>query len=460
MDDTPGATPDPQENPEGRRPRGRALDRQLLALAIPALGALVAEPLFVLIDSAMVGHLGTAELAGLSLSSTLLMTAVGVFVFLAYATTAATARRVGAGDRAGGVSAGIDGMWLALVLGAVTTAALMATAPHLVSAMGAPEAVVPHAVAYLRWSAPGLPGMLLVLAATGTLRGLLDTRTPFVVAVAGALSNIALNALFIYGLGMGVAGSGLGTAVAQTGMGLTLVLVVLHRARGIGVDLRPRAAGIWSAARAGTPLLVRTLTLRGAILATVAVATSLGAVSLAGHQVVNAMWGLAAFALDALAIAAQAMVGQALGAGDVSYVRALMRRCLQWGTAAGAVIGVVFAAAGWWLAPLFTADDDVRLAAAVGLAVSGACLPIAGWVYVLDGVLIGAGDGRYLAWAGVLTLVVYLPLAWVVQEFAPDGAAGLAWLWLAFGGGFMTARAVTTGLRARGTSWMVPGASR
>jgi len=436
------------------------LDRQILALAIPALGALVAEPLFVLIDSAMVGHLGTAELAGLSLSSTLLMTAVGIFVFLAYATTAATARRVGAGDRAGGVTAGIDGMWLALLLGAVTTAATLLLAPHLVSAMGAPAEVVPHAVAYLRWSAPGLPGMLLMLAATGTLRGLLDTRTPFVVAVAGALSNIALNAMFIYGVGMGVAGSGLGTALAQTGMGVTLVLVVVRRARGIGVDLRPRGAGIWSAARAGTPLLVRTLTLRGAILATVAVATSLGAVSLAGHQVVNAMWGLAAFGLDALAIAAQAMVGQALGAGDVTYVRALMRRNLQWGTAAGAVIGVAFAAGGWWLAPLFTGDDDVRMAAAVGLAVSGACLPIAGWVYVLDGVLIGAGDGRYLAWAGLLTLVVYLPLAWVVQQFAPDGAAGLAWLWLAFGAGFMTARAVTTGLRARGTSWMVPGAAR
>jgi putative MATE family efflux protein len=460
VDDTPEDPTDPQHQPEGRRPKGRALDRQILALAIPALGALVAEPLFILIDSAMVGHLGTAELAGLSLSSTLLTTAVGIFVFLAYATTAATARRVGAGDRAGGVSAGIDGMWLALVLGALSTAAFLLAAPRLVTALGAPESVVPHAVAYLRWSAPGLVGMLLVLAATGTLRGLLDTRTPFVVAVAGAVSNVGLNALFIYGLDMGVAGSGLGTATAQTAMGVVLALVVLHRARGIGVSLRPRGAGIWSAARSGTPLLVRTLTLRGAILATVAVATSLGAVSLAAHQVVNAMWGLAAFGLDALAIAAQAMVGQALGAGDVGQVRALMRRCLQWGTAAGVVIGVVFAAVGWWLAPLFTGDDDVRFAAAVGLAVAGACLPIAGWVYVLDGVLIGAGDGRYLAWAGVVTLVVYLPLVWAVQEFAPDGAAGLAWLWVAFGGAFMTARAVTTGLRARGTTWMVLGSGR
>jgi putative MATE family efflux protein len=460
VDDTPKARVNPRRSPEADRPTGRLLDRQILALALPALGALVAEPLFILIDSVMVGHLGTAELAGLALSSTLLTTAVGVFVFLAYATTAAAARRVGAGDRPGAVAAGMDGMWLGLGLGLVAAAAAFAAAPWIVEAMGAPDAVAPHAVAYLRASAPGLPGMLLVLAATGTLRGLLDTRTPFVVAVAGALSNIGLNAVFIYGLGLGVAGSGLGTAVAQTGMAVALGLVVLRGARGLGVSLRPHVAGIWSAALAGAPLFVRTLTLRLAILATVAVATSLGAVALAAHQVVNAMWGLAAFGLDALAIAAQALVGRGLGAGDVPHVRAVMRRCLQWGTGAGVALGVVFAAAGWWLAPLFTADDDVRLAAAVGLAVAGACLPIAGWVFVLDGVLIGAGDGRYLAWAGAVTLVVYLPLAWAVQAYAPDGVAGLAWLWAAFGGAFMAARAVTTGLRARGTAWMVLGAER
>jgi Na+-driven multidrug efflux pump len=137
-----------------------------------------------------------------------------------------------------------------------------------------------------------------------------------------------------------------------------------------------------------------------------------------------------------------------------------MRRSLQWGVAAGALLGVAFAAGGWFLAPLFTTDDEVRLAAAVGLAVAGACLPVAGWVFVLDGVLIGAGDGRYLAWAGVVTLVVYLPLAAAVDAWAPDGAVGLAWLWAAFGGAFMLARAVTTGLRARGAAWMVLGAGR
>ncbi|MEE6271974.1 MATE family efflux transporter [Georgenia sp. MJ206] len=435
----------------------RRLDRRILALAVPALGALVAEPLFVLVDSVMVGHLGTAQLAGLSLASTLLVSAVGVFVFLAYATTAATARRIGAGDRHGAISAGIDGMWLALALGLVTATLAHAAAPWVVDALGAPPDVAQHAVAYLRASAPGLPGMLLVLAATGTLRGLLDTRTPFVVAAAGAVLNGVLNATFIYGLGLGVAGSGLGTAVTQLLMAAVLVSAVLRGARGTAVPLRPTRSGIWASARTGTPLLVRTLSLRAAILVTVAVATSLGPTALAAHQVVNALWGLAAFALDALAIAAQAMVGHGLGARDERTVRAVLRRTLQWGTAAGAAIGLVIGAAGWWIAPLFSPDPAVRRATALALVVTGLCMPVAGWVFVLDGVLIGAGDGRYLAWAGMATLVVYLPLAGAVWLWAPQGAVGLAWLWAAFAGGFMASRAITTGLRARGDRWMVLG---
>ena len=436
----------------------RRLDRQILALAVPALGALVAEPLFVLIDSVMVGRLGTAELAGLSLSSTILVSTVGVFVFLAYATTAVTARRIGAGDRAGAVSGGIDGIWLALALGLVTGALLALGAPTIVTALGAGESVTPHAVAYLRYSSGGLPGMFVVLAATGALRGLLDTRTPLVVAAGGAALNVALNGLLIYGLDMGVAGSGLGTAIAQSLMGVALAVVVLRGARTLHVSLRPSGSGIWASARAGTPLLIRTVTLRAAIMLTVVVATGLGPVALAAHQVVNALWGLAAFAMDALAIAAQALIGQGLGARDVPRVRAVLRRTLQWGVGFGAAIGLLIAAGGWWVTTLFTTDPQVRTAAAVALVVTGICMPMAGWVFVLDGVLIGAGDGRFLAWAGIVTLVLYLPLVAAVWWWEPGGAAGLAWLWAAFAGGFMAARALTTGLRARSTAWIVLGA--
>ncbi|WP_418275422.1 MATE family efflux transporter [Isoptericola jiangsuensis] len=436
----------------------RRLDREILALAVPALGALVAEPLFVLVDSAVVGHLGTAQLAGLSLASTLLVTLVGLCVFLAYATTAAVARRLGAGAEREALQSGIDGMWLALGLGVVLAAALYLAAPQAVSALGAEGAVAAHAVTYLRWSAPGLPGMLLVLAATGVLRGLQDTRTPLWVAAGGAIANAVGSVTLVYGVGMGIAGSALATTTAQLAMAVVLGAVVVTGARRRGASLRPHQAGIWANAVAGAPLFVRTASLRLAILLTVWVATGLGAVSLAGHQVVNSLWGLSAFALDALAIAAQALVGHGLGSGDLERVRGVLRRCLQWGVGAGAVMGVVLAAAGWWIAPLFSPDPDVRVAVALALGVTALFMPMAGWVFVLDGVLIGAGDGRFLAWAGMLTLVVYAPVALAVRAWAPDGAAGLAWLWAAFAGVFMLARAVTTGLRARGERWMVTGA--
>ncbi|HLS15688.1 MAG TPA: MATE family efflux transporter [Beutenbergiaceae bacterium] len=447
MDDTPH-----------RHAGGRALDRKILNLAWPALGALVAEPLFVLIDSAVVGRLGTNQLAGLTLASTLLVTAVAIFVFLAYATTGAVARQLGAGNLRKALSVGMDGVWLALALGALTMTVGLLSAPWVINAMGAEEAIVPYAVDYLRYSLPGIPGMLVVLAATGVLRGLQDTRTPFVVAVAGAIVNTIGSITLVYGAGMGIAGSGLATSLTQIGMGVALLVVVLRGARGHGVSWRPELSGILVNARAGLPLLIRTLTLRLAILVTVAVATHLGAVTLAAHQIVNAMWGLTAFALDALAIAAQALIGHGLGGRDVAGVRRITRRCLQWGTAAGAVMGVIIAATGWLITPLFNSDPQVQRAAAVALVVTGLLLPIAGWVFVLDGVLIGAGDGRYLAWAGVITLVAYLPLAGLVWRFAPEGPAGLAWLWVSFAGGFMLARAITTGLRARGTRWMVLGA--
>jgi putative MATE family efflux protein len=435
-----------------------AVDRRILALAVPALGALVAEPLFVLVDSAVVGRLGTTELAGLSLASTLLVTVVGLCVFLAYATTAAVARRSGAGDRAGALQMGVDGLWLALGLGVVLAGVALAVAPAAVAALGATGDVAVHATHYLRASAPGLPGMLVVLAATGALRGLQDTRTPLVVATVGAVVNAVLNVALVYGAGLGIAGSGLGTAITQIGMGVALVLVVVRGARAAGASLAPAPGGVVAGIRAGTPLLLRTLSLRAAILLTVWVATGLGPVALAGHQVVNAVWGFVAFALDALAIAAQALVGHALGAGDVPAARALLRRTLQWGVGAGALLGLLTGTAGWWLSAAFTADPDVRRAVTVSLVVAAVLMPVAGWVFVLDGVLIGAGDGRFLAAAGLLTLAAYVPVALAVRAWAPEGWSGLAWLWAAFAGVFMLARAVTTGLRARGDRWLVTGA--
>ena len=446
-------------------PRTASLNRQILSLALPALGALVAEPLFVLIDSAMVGHLGPTSLAGLSLASTVLTTVVGLFVFLAYATTATTARLFGAGRRSAALRAGVDGMWLAGLIGVVAGTLLALAAPWVVAALDADGQVAEAATAYLRASAPGIPGMLVVYAATGTLRGLLDTRTPFVVATAGAVLNVAVNAVLLYGVGMGIAGSGLGTAAAQTVMALALAAPVLGAARRDGVTWGPHRQGLTASLGTGTPLLVRTLCLRAAILATVWAATALGTTALAAHQVVSSLWNFVAFALDALAIAAQALIGTALGRASADQahqgagVSTLLRRTTAWGAGAGALLGLLLAVGSPWLPHLFTSDPAVLGACVPPLLIAASALPPAGVVYLLDGVLMGAGDGRYLAWAGLGTLVPYLPLAAAVGTGvlggagAPDGSTGLVWLWLSFAWVLMGARALLNGLRARSTAW-------
>lgn len=427
-------------------------DREILRLAVPAFGALVAEPVFLLADSAIVGHLGTPQLAGLGVAGALLATAVSVCVFLAYGTTAAVARRLGAGDRRGALAQGIDGVWLAIGLGAVLAVVGLLAAEPLVHAFGTSASATPYALTYLRVSLPGLPAMLVVLAATGVLRGLQDTRTPLAVAVVGAAANIGLNLLLVYGLHLGIAGSALGTVLAQTGMAAAFVTVVVRGARTFGAPLRPDLPGIRAAAAAGVPLVVRTVTLRAALLVMTYVATAQGTVSVAAHQVAFTIWIFLALALDAVAIAGQAIVGRYLGAGDVTGTRAATRRMVEWGAAAGVLLAVVIVVLRTAYVPLFTDDPAVRDLLSAVLVVAAVMQPVCGVVFALDGVLIGAGDGRYLAWAGVLTLVTFLPLAGLVLA----GDRGLVALWWAFGG-FMVARLATLLWRERGDAWLVTG---
>ncbi|WP_129841479.1 MATE family efflux transporter [Streptomyces sp. RFCAC02] len=437
-------------------PGARRHDREILALALPAFGALVAEPLFLMADSAMVGHLGTPQLAGLGVAAALLGTVVNVFVFLAYATTAAVARSVGAGDLATAIRRGMDGVWLALLLGTVLFTVVLATAPALVDLFGASATAAPHATTYLRVSAAGIPPMLMVLAATGILRGLQDTRTPLRVAVAGFAANLLLNALFIYGLGLGVAGSAWGTVAAQFGMAAAYLRVVVRGARRHGADLRPSAAGLLGNARAGAPLLIRTLSLRAVLLITTAVAARFGDAEIAAHQIALTVWTLLAFALDAIAIAGQAIIGRYLGAGDAPGARSACARMVRWGVVSGLVLGLLTAAAAPVLLHLFTGDEDVRGHLLPVLLVAAVCQPVAGVVFVLDGVLMGAGDGLYLAGAMLVTLAVFAPVALLV----PVLGGGITALWWVFGGLMMATRLVTLALRARTGRWVVTGAAR
>lgn len=434
------------------------LNRDILRLAVPALGALVAEPLFLIVDAALVGHLGVVPLAGLGIAAAVLQTIVGLMVFLAYSTTPAVARRFGAGDTRSAVSVGIDGLWLALALGAILAVVGSFATPALVGLFGATPEVAKQAGIYLGLSMWGLPAMLIVFAATGLLRGLQDTVTPLWIAGFGFAANALLNWLFIYGFGWGIAGSAAGTVVAQWGMVAVFVVVVGRLARRHGASVRPHRAGIRGTARAGGWLFLRTVSLRVALLATVGVATALGTDELAGWQIVFTLFSTTAFALDALAIAAQALVGKGLGAGSLPEVQRVLRRTVAWGAWFGVVVGLIVGGLSGVIGLVFTGDAAIATLIQPALLVLAVAQPVAGVVFVLDGVLIGAGDARYLAIAGVLNLVPFLPALWVVAALHPTGSAGLVWLAVTFFGVYMLARLGTLGWRVRGTAWLTAGA--
>ncbi|MFT3875279.1 MAG: MATE family efflux transporter [Propioniciclava sp.] len=432
---------------------GRRLDREILGLAIPAFATLIAEPLLVLVDTLVIAHLGASQLGGLTLASSVLGIVVGLSVFLAYGTTATVSRRLGAGDRAGALAGGLDGLVLGIILGALAAAVLVPGAPVILGWYGGAPDVTAFGAQYLRIVALGLPAQMLMLASTGVLRGLQDTRTPLRVVVTINLLNIAFNLVLVLGLGFGIEGAAAGTATSQWVGALIMAGLVLRGARREGVGLRPRPAGVLVAARMGGWLVLRNGTLQAALALTTVTAASLGTVALAAHQVVAAAWSLMTYGLDAFAIAAQALVGLRLGAGDRGAARGVLARVLAWGVGFGVVIGIVLALARVPVAGLFGTQTAVQEVAAAALLMLAAAAPIGAIAFQLDGILIGAGDARFLALAGVVTTLVYAPFALAVMATG----AGLAWLWGAYTV-WLFARGVALGVRTRGTGWMRTGA--
>ncbi|HTX81840.1 MAG TPA: MATE family efflux transporter [Streptosporangiaceae bacterium] len=430
-------------------------DAEILRLAVPAFGALVAEPLFLLADSAIVGRLGTVPLGGLGVASQALTTLVGVSIFLAYGTTAAVSRQLGADRRDAAIRQGIDGLWLAAGIGLVVLAAGWPLARQIVAAFGGTPAVSQQAVIYLRISLLGAPAMLVVLAGTGVLRGLQDTRTPLVVAIGANAINIALNATLVLGLHWGIAGSAWGTFLAQTCAGAAYLVVVARGARRAGIGLRPDRRGIASAAFAGASLVLRTLALQVVLVLMTAIAARQSDAAIAASQVAMRIWSLFVFALDAIAIAAQAITGRCLGAGDAAGARAATRRMVGWGAAYGTLFSVLLLASLPALPALFGVTPVVRHLLLAVLVVIVLQQPAAGVVFVLDGVLIGAGDQDYLAVAGLAALAVFGAAAAIVVTTG----AGLVALYLAYAA-WMLARFATLTLRTRSERWLITGAIR
>lgn len=401
----------------GPVPRLHASDREMVRLALPALGALAAEPLYLLVDTAIVGHLGTPQLAALGIAGVILTTSFTLFNFLAYGTTAQVARLHGAGDERAAGRIAAQALWLASAIGLALLVAIVALAEPAVALFGGKGETAEFAVTYLRIAALGLPFALIALAGQGYLRGTADLRTPLKIVIAANGVNVVLELLFVYGFAWGMAGSAAGTAIAQAGMGLAFVS---HLLRAPADSRRPDRAAIGRLAHVGGHLFVRTAALTGSFALASAVIARFGAASLGAHQIAFQLWAFLALILDAVAIAAQVIVGRALGAGRAREARAASTRMIWWSVAFGGLLGAVMLALGGVLPQAFTDDPAVIERTRAVWWLFALMQPAAGAVFALDGILIGAGDSRFLMWS---------MLAAALGVWAPIALASLAFDW-------------------------------
>jgi len=427
-------------------------DRDILRLAVPAFGALVAQPLYVLTDTAIVGRIGTDELAGLALASAVLLTLSSVLIFLAYGTTGIVGRYLGAGDERGALRHGIQAVWLALGMGVFVAGLVLIGGQGALAAFGAAESVTAAGTTYLSISALGIPAVLATMAGTGYLRGLQDTKTPLYVALGTALLNLVVELVLVFPLDLGIAGSAWSTVLAEyVGAGFYLS-VILANARRLGVSAAPNSKALRLSLRGGLHLMVRTLALRGAFLLSTVVASAMGTIELAAHEIGLQVWITLALALDAIAIAGQALVARHLGSSNTETARAVSQRMIVLGISAGICFGAILLVLAGPIATIFSADPAVTGLASFVLVWVAITQPIGGHVFALDGILIGAGDLKYLGRAMWVATAVFA--ASVAAVILAD--LGIGWLWAALLI-FMITRSITLHLRFRTDAWQVTG---
>ncbi len=434
---------------------GSPHDRDIRRLAIPALGALAAEPLYLLVDTAIVGHLGTTQLAALAIAATVLTTLVSLCVFLTYGTTAQVARLHGAGDAARAGELAAQSLWLATAIGVALALVCVGLAGPLVALFGSGGEAAALAERYLRLSALGLPFALIALAGQGYLRGIEDLRTPLLIVVVAQVVNAALEVWFVYGLDWGLDGSALGTVIAQAGMGGAFAWLLLRTPAAGARSRRPRRALLAPLVQISGELFVRSAALLVAFATASAVIARISEPSLAAHQIAMGLFVFLALVLDAIAIAAQVLVGRALGRGDAATARTVGVRALLWGLVAGCAFGALLLALARVLPQAFTDDPTVIERARAIWTMLALMQPAAGVVFALDGILIGAGDTRYLAGSMLLAgICVYVPIA--LLALALDWGVTGVWAGLL---ALVGVRLVTLGWRFAGPRWAITGAA-
>ena len=441
---------------DGVPPVEPASSRRIAALAFPALGVLAAEPIYLLFDLAVVGRLGALSLAGLAIGALVMGFLSAQLTFLSYGTTARAARFYGAGDRTAAVGEGVQATWLALGIGTTLVVAVQAMAVPLVSALAARGEITDAALPWVRIASLAVPAILIAAAGNGWMRGVQDTMRPLRYVVFGFAVSAVLCPLLVYGwLGaprMGLEGSAVANAVGQW-----LAAILFCRALFVEkVPLRPQPPVLRAQVVMGRDLVLRTVAFQACFVSAGAVAARFGAAAVAAHQVVLQLWNFLALVLDSLAIAAQSLVGAALGAGHLRHAKSVAWRVTAFSTVAAGLLALVFAFGSSVLPGVFTDDRSVLDRIVVPWWFLVAQLPVAGVVFALDGVLLGAGDAKFMRNATLISaLVGFLPLIWLALAFG----WGLLGIWAGLST-FMVLGLVFVGGRALSGRWLVPGTSK
>jgi MATE family, multidrug efflux pump len=424
-------------------------DREILRLALPALGALAAEPLYVLVDTAIVGHLGRPQIAALGLAGTVLAGTFTIFNFLTYGTTAVVARAAGAGQSERAARLAAQALWVSLAIGFVLLAACEALAVPVLDGLGAHGRSGAYALTYFRIGALGLPAALVALAGQGYLRGVSNLRRPLVIVVAANAANVVLELIFVYGFHWGIAGSAAGTAIAQAGMGVAFAVELL---RPHAASKRPSLRDMQPMLRVGRQIFVRTAALYASFLVAASVCARMGDAELGAHQIASQLFFFLALVLDSVAIAGQVIVGRLLGAGDVDGAYASARRMILWSVAVGAAFSLVLLPLAHVVPRAFTSDHAVLHEGTALWPYFVLLQPLGGAVFALDGILIGASDTRYLMWSMLAASAVFIALA----SLALTLDWGIVGVWIALDV-LIAARLALLGVRFAGRRWAVTG---
>ena len=424
-------------------------DRRILRLALPALGALAAEPLYILVDTAIVGHLGRSQLAALGAAATAL-SVLAMFNFLQYGTTAQVARATGAGRDRDARRLGAQALWLSLGIGVVLAAAIALLAGRIVGLVGVEGQTAEYATTYLRIVSIGVPSFFLALGGQGFLRGVSELTSPLVLIVLGNVLNLVLEVLFVYGFDWGIEGSAWGTAIAQSCMGLGFVWLIVRR---VGpAEMAPSARLARRLLSVGKFIFARTAALIGAFLLAGAVVARFGDAELGAYQISFQLWLFLALVLDAIAIAGQIIVGQELGAGRSGPAYDASARMITLSVAAGGMFAVLLLLLGDVLPRLFTEDAAVLEQCALLWPIFALMQPLNGAVFALDGILIGASDGPYIAGSMAVAFVACA----VGLAAAVVGDWGVRGVWGALAA-LIVVRLATMGARFARRRWLVTG---